>query len=119
MSVAGVKRRLRSAYLVGGQSNGSPTKIHSRRQGTAFDNIASRITGVMALKLDQLESDPAALAKVNLKDLAVASGISTEKALLLAGNATRITETRSDKARYEATIEAFIKEMAEQHGQVI
>jgi hypothetical protein len=52
----------------------------------------------MGLKLDQLERDHAALSKVNIRDLGVVAGIATEKSLLLGGNATRITETRSSNA---------------------
>jgi len=76
----------------------------------SFDSIASRLTGVIGMKLGQLERDQQALAKTGTRDLAIAAGIATEKALLLAGNPTRITETRSEAARYESAIKLMIEE---------
>src|SRR5260221_4466629 len=89
----GLPRRTLAYWKNGnGVSEVAPQLVEEKRGALkqAFDTIAERITGVMGLKLDQLESDETALAKVSIKDLAIAGGISTEKALLLGGNATRI-----------------------------
>jgi transposase-like protein len=111
----GVPRRTLAYWNRGdGVKEVTPELVEEKRGALkqAFDVIAARITGVMGLKLDQLEQDQTALSKVNIKDLSIAAGISTEKSLLLGGNATRITETRSSEAqRYETAIKQMMDEM--------
>jgi regulatory Fis family protein len=115
-----IPRRTLAYWQTGAEGNGqglkgvTPELVEEKRGALkqAFDTIAERITGVMGLKLNQLEQDEAALAKVSIKDLAIAGGISTEKALLLAGNPTRITETRSEAQRYEGAIKMLVDDCA-------
>src|SRR5258705_75978 len=96
----GLPRRTLSYWSQGdGLKEVTPELVQEKRSElkTAFDSIASRLTGVIGLKLAQLEKDEQALAKTSIRDLAIAAGISTEKALLLGGSPTRIVESRSDK----------------------
>jgi len=111
----GVPRRTLAYWNRGdGVAEVTPELIEEKRGALkqAFDVIAARITGVMGLKLDQLEHDQTALSKVSIKDLSIAAGISTEKALLLGGSPTKITETRSDAQRYESAVKQMIDECA-------
>jgi transposase-like protein len=60
----------------------------------AVENIVGRMAGLVNAKIDQLMSDPDALASTPLHHITTAYGISFDKHQLLTGGATERTESR-------------------------
>jgi hypothetical protein len=80
------------------------SEVISHRQERAASDAARAADGYRILLMEranQLGEDPAALAKINPKDLAITFGVCTDKAMSLSGRATVVIEHRTAPSREE------------------
>jgi transposase-like protein len=84
-----------------------------------LDAIAGKLTRVTELKLDNLLSGDDDIAKVNIKDLSLATSNTVQTTNLLRHKPTSISETRTtDAKRYEAIISNFLEQAAKNGAPV-
>lgn len=72
------------------------------------DELADKLEKIAHLISDSL---PEKIEKAGLRDASVSLGVVIDKRNLLIGKPTSISESRSDKARYETAIQQLIDEM--------